>query len=670
MILLIAEKPSVAKAIAPCVGAVRRSKTAIEGNGYIISWCVGHLVGLKSPDEYNNGWQGRWNFQQLPMVPQQWRFRIAENTREQFNALKEYMNHSDVEKIICATDADREGECIFRYVYNLIGSNKPVERLWISSLEESAIRKALNEMQPMSAYDNLFAAGFSRARADWLVGMNGSRLFSVRYGDTLNIGRVQTPTLAMIVKRDAEVANLVPKKTYTVDVENGYVLSSKKMDDQSQAQMLAARLQGQTVTITDVKRENGVTNPPKLFDLTTLQREANVIFGYSAQQTTDYLQSLYEGQFTTYPRTDSQYLPEDMRQTAAELVGMINQFYEMGFTDSPNFDRIINNAKVTGHHAILPTTKMTTDEFTNLPVGEKNILGLIANRLILAVAEPQRFETVKVTAVCDGIEFKASGKTITQPGWKAYATNKKDDDKEIKALPGIQVGDSFTANAKTTEHNAAPPKHFTEDTLLSAMEHAGQDEYDEDTEKKGLGTPATRAATIEGLIHHGFCKRDGKKILATEKGVNLIAVVPDEVKSPKLTADWEMKLQQIERGQYSAERFMQEIEEFVKGLCNKYATIDESVQFKVGKFAPLGRCPHCQADVIDAKYGPFCTAKCGMNVCKVYGQALTAEQVNSLLNGKGVTLQTNGKATHVYPEIIENEYNGKTYYQWVTKKGK
>ncbi len=667
-ILIIGEKPSVSRAISSVVGADTARKGCTEGNGYIISWCVGHLVGLKYPNDYGNGWEHKWSFSQLPMIPEKWQFTVTESTKSQYNILKNLMNRSDVTEIICATDADREGECIFRYVYNMARCAKPVKRLWVSSLEESAIRSALTNMKPMSDYDSLFDAGYARARADWLVGMNGSRLFSCRYGGKLNIGRVQTPTLAMIVQRDAEVSGFVKQKYFTADLNCGnFILFSARMDDENTADTLVSACDGETIVISSVKREIKTEKSPKLYDLTTLQREANKAFGYTAQQTLDYTQSLYEGKFVTYPRTDSQFLSDDMLQTAFDVVNLCNTIFGFSISHTPDIKKVINNAKVSGHHAIIPTINIASADLDSLPNGEKNILSLIATKLICATAPAHKYEAVKITAMCNETEFTATGRTVLDMGWKRFI---KSDKNVEKSLPAVSEGKTFTVQASKGEHFTSPPKPFTEDTLLSAMERAGNENYDEDTEKKGLGTPATRAATIESLVRNGYVERDGKKLHATDKGRELIKVVPDEIKSARLTAEWERKLQQIEHGSYSADSFMSEICSFISSMCSKYGSVDTSVSLSNGSNEPIGKCPKCGADVIKGKFGYYCKAKCGMNIAKVYGVELSDFQVKGLLNGKSTFYTSNGKKTIVRPEIVENPYNGKMYYQWKTERGK
>ena len=667
-ILVIGEKPSVSRELAKVLGAEKKKNGYMEGSGYIVSWCFGHLVGLKFPDAYSEDWAARWSFAQLPMIPKEWKFQISESSKQQFKILKDLMTSSEVTEIICATDADREGECIFRYVYDLVKCKKPVKRLWISSLEESAIKDGFHKLKDGSAYDTLYQAGFCRAKADWLVGMNGSRLFSVRYNAHLNTGRVQTPTLAMIVKRDNDIANFVKQKYFTVELDMGFKAGSARIDEEHTADMLASSCSGKTAAVTDVKKEVKSISAPKLFDLTSLQREANKKFGYTAQQTLDYMQSLYEKKLVTYPRTDSQYLSDDMEQTAYALIPAISEHFGFGTVAEPNLKAVINNRKVTGHHAIIPTESGVKCDVSALAVGEQNILKLVALRLLCASASAYRYHAVKVTLECENTAFTATGRTVLESGWKALdgkiGESKKSDE---KSLPDLENGMTFIAKASKSEHFTSPPKAFTEDTLLSAMEHAGAEEFDENAEKKGLGTPATRANTIENLVRHGHIQRDGKKITSTDKGRNLIQVMPDEVKSAQLTADWENKLLAVERGTLSADSFMDDINTFVTNLVHKYSAVDDSVSF--GEKQPsIGNCPKCGKPVIKGKYGWYCSARCGMNLSKVYGVELSEGQIKLLLCGKETSYIKNGRKTIVVPKVAENAFQGKTYYNWATRK--
>ena len=667
-ILVIGEKPSVSRKLAKVLRATTKKNGYMDGNGYIVSWCFGHLVGLKFPDEYSEDWDAKWSFSQLHMIPNEWKFKISEASKEQFKILKGLMTNSDVTEIICATDADREGQCIFRYVYNLVKCRKPVKRLWISSLEESAIKDGFNKLKNDSEYDNLYQAGFCRAKADWLVGMNASRLFSVRYNAHLNTGRVQTPTLAMIVKRDNDIANFNKQKYFTVDLDLGFKASSSRIDDENEALFLASSCNGSAVIVREVKKEVKSVSAPKLFDLTSLQREANKKFGYTAQQTLDYMQSLYEKKLVTYPRTDSQYLSDDMEQTAYSLIPAISEHFEFGAVENPNLKAVINNSKVTGHHAIIPTESGVSCDISSLASGEQNILKLVALRLLCASASAYKYGSVKVTLICENTEFTAAGRTVLESGWKASDSNVGEAEKsDEKSLPNLENGMTFTAKASRSEHFTSPPKAFTEDTLLSAMEHAGAEDFDENAEKKGLGTPATRANTIENLVKHGYIERDGKKITSTGKGRNFIKVMPDEVKSAQLTADWENKLLEVERGNLSADSFMNEIDDFVKGLVAKYSSVDNSVSFSENQ-PSIGNCPKCAKPIVKGKYGWYCSARCGMNLTKVFGVELSEGQIKSLLSGKETSYIRNGRKTVVVPNVIENEFNGKTYYNWATRK--
>ncbi|MBR1421922.1 MAG: DNA topoisomerase 3 [Ruminococcus sp.] len=681
MKLIIAEKPSVGKAIASAIGATQNGSGCIKGNGYIVSWCFGHLMQLFMPDDYGEQWSGDWNFSQLPMIPEKWRFKILKGCGDQYKILKNLMSSSEVSEIICATDADREGECIFRYVFYSTGSKKSVKRLWVSSLEEKSIKDGLANITDLSHYNSLFNAGFSRAKADWLIGMNGTRLFSVRYGTKLTLGRVQTPTLAMIVKRYFDVKNFVKAKYFTVDIDCGaFKAKSDRLDDEDMAQQRLTLVYGKNATVKSMDREEKKANPPKLFDLTTLQREANRYFGYTAAQTSEYMQKLYEAALVTYPRTDSQYITDDMENTAINCVHAVYKTFSCFGSEPETFSvkRCINNKKVEGHHAILPTVKIAETDIDTLPFGQQNILRLISARLIMAVGEVSVYEAVKIVVDCENNDFTATGKKVITAGWKdtetavnaILRTSKTDkDDEEAEndsILPDVVIGQTFSSiSAEVSEHWTAPPKLYTESALLSAMERAGNEEYDDETEKKGLGTPATRAAIIEGLVKNQYIERKGKKIIPTDKGIELINVVPEEIKSPKLTADWEMQLQQIEKGRYSADSFLHGIKAYVADLCDKYAVRSENSAFTAVSTSSLGNCPKCGKDVKYGKSGAYCTGRCGMVIGYVYGHKLTEKQVSALLSGQLISYTVKGAKTIVQPSFRQNDYNGKTTYQWV-----
>lgn len=621
-----------------------------------ISFREGHLAALVNPESYDEKYKA-WSFETLPIIPETWKFGILLSTKKQFYTLKELMFRSNVDELVCATDAGREGEAIFRYVYNLTGCKKPFKRLWTSSLEESAIRDGFNNLKDGHEYDHLYEAGLCRAKADWLVGMNGTRLFSVRYSSRLNIGRVQTPTLAMIVQRDYEVSNFVKQKYFTVELDCGkFTAASERIDDESKAKSIADMCSGKNAAVSSVKKEVKSVNPPKLYDLTTLQREANRQFGYTAQQTLDLTQSLYEQKLVTYPRTDSQFITDDMESTAAEMVKLVCRYITCcnGISIEPDIKRIINNKKVSDHHALLPTAQIAEKDLTALPESERNILYLISAKLICAVAEPHKYESVKAVLNCENNEFTATGRTVINDGWKRLEqrikslfkggnTEEKTDTPE-KSLPELTDSQKFeNVSASTAEHWTSPPKPFTEDTLLSAMETAGNKEYDEDSdvEKKGLGTPATRAAIIEGLVKREYIERKKKQLIATDKGVNLIKVVPDEVKSPKMTANWETDLQSIEKGMYSPDSFMGQIENYVKQLCSNYASSAENSAF-AKKVNEIGICPKCGKNVLEtAKAYSCCGGRngCGFIIWKtIASKNISVAQAKKLIEKKKTDL--------------------------------
>ncbi len=677
MILVIAEKPSVAKSIAAVLGASNKQNGYIQGNNYIISWCVGHLVSLAPPERYGSQYGEKpWKFENLPIAPVQWQFSLEKSTKAQFDILTDLMFRSDVTEIVCATDAGREGECIFRYVYNYAHCNKPVKRLWTSSLEESAIRKGFAELKDDSEYDKLFEAGFARAKADWLVGMNATRLFSIRHRAALSVGRVQTPTLAMIVDRDFKVKNFIREKFYTVDLDCGsFTASSARIDDYKTAYDLYMLCNGKQAVISSIQRDTKTSNPPKLYDLTTLQREANRLCGYTAQQTLDYTQSLYEQKLVTYPRTDSQYITDDMEQTALSMVDIVCKCFTVfaSYVKTPNVQCCINNAKVSDHHAIIPTAEIWNANIASLPSGERNILALIATRLLLATSEPHIYESVKITVCSERHEFYANGKKMIQNGYKLLEKAVKAHFKQTKTNENTeQIFDNPTVEfypsvpAKLSEHLTAPPKQYTEDTLLSAMETAGNSNYIEglDIEKKGLGTPATRAGMIETLVKRAFIARDGKKLIPTEKGISLIKVVPDEVKSPKMTADWETSLQNIEKGIESADSFMDNITEFTNQLVKTYAAEDTSADLNFSR-PSIGICPKCGKKIFAYPKSYSCESGkngCGFVIWKtIAGKEITPTQAEKLLTKgksdiiKGFTSKT-GKPFDAHLKLNKNTF--------------
>ena len=623
--LVIAEKPSVAMSLAAVLGANEKKDGYMEGNGYIVSWCVGHLLELAQPEAYGEQF-AKWRYGDLPILPGVWKYEVPKDKKKQLDLLCRLMKDSRVDSVVCATDAGREGELIFRLVYEYAGCKKPMERLWISSMEDAAIREGFAHLRPGSDYENLYHAAVCRAGADWLIGMNATRLFSVLYGVTLNVGRVMSPTLALLVQREAEIQAYVSKPFYVPEITcGGFTASHEKLTDKTEAETLRSACEGQSASVLSVEKQVKTVQPPKLYDLTTLQRECNRMYGYTAQQTLDYVQSLYEKKLATYPRTDSQYLTGDMQETAASLIAWLreNMPFGKGCAGGPDLDRVINNSKVTDHHAIIPTAEIARTNLSALPSGEKNVLTLIAARLLSATAQAHKFEAVTAVLDCGGHSFTAKGKTILQTGWKEVErlyrvgmkeTPSEDKEHEDAALPVLKQGQVFEkVAASVREGKTSPPKHFTEDSLLAAMETAGVEDMPEDAERKGLGTPATRAATLEKLVSGGFVQRKKKQLLPTEKGVNLIAVLPEKIKSPILTAEWESMLKQVERGERSADAFMDGITEMCWELVREHSAPEECFADLFpdahGKREAVGTCPRCGASVYEGKKGFFCDDK-------------------------------------------------------------
>ena len=618
--LIITEKPSAAHTISKVLGVTTRRDGYLEGGGYLISWCVGHLVELAPPGAYDPRLE-RWDRADLPILPERWQYLVSSSTKKQFDVLCKLMHRADVDRIVCATDAGREGELIFRLVYHQCGCRKLVSRLWISSMEDAAIRAGFANLKPSTEYDSLYKAALCRERADWLVGINATRLFSCLHGVTLNVGRVMTPTLAMTVEREAAIAAFKPEPFYIIQLQTGGCMaSSERFKDKAQAEELLAecRKSSQTVVQKSERREKS-ERPPALYDLTTLQRDANRLLGYSAQQTLDYTQALYEKKLVTYPRTDSRYLTEDM---AAGLPGLVmDTAVAFGFRGAipVHAKQVINNQKVSDHHAILPTQSVARADLSYLPAGEASILRLIVARLLAAVGEPYRYAETTVQIECAGQTFTAKGKTVLDDGWKAIervilgdAAEKGEENLDI--LTEVQDKETLPVlDAQLKEGRTTPPKRFTEDTLLAAMESAGADSIPEEAERRGIGTPATRAATIEKLVQKGFLAREGsgktKHLIPTEKGCGLIAAMPEQLKSPAMTAEWETKLTQIEKGQYVPEQFMEEIESMMKTLVNQYVNVPNAPA-RVTSGAPVvGTCPHCGSEVAEREKGWFCTSR-------------------------------------------------------------
>ena len=566
MDLVIAEKPSVAISIAKVIGATKKKDGYYEGNGYRVSWCVGHLIQMANPDSYDEKY-AKWNMEDLPIIPSEYKYEVSKSTKKQFSFLKKLLNDKEVENVINACDAGREGESIFRLVYNQANCKKKMKRLWISSMEDSAIKDGFNNLKDGSYYDDLFESAKARAIADWLVGMNISRLYSCLYKQNYSVGRVQTPTLAMIVNRDDEISNFKKEKYYTVELSlDKFSLSTDRIDDKTTTEQLI-NLVGNSIEITDVFQKEKITKPELPFDLTTLQRECNKYFGYSAKQTLDYAQSLYEEKFITYPRTDSRFLTEDM------ITSVINNILGKNDFDTERIKIVFNSKKVTDHHAIIPTISSLKEDISTLPESEAKVYRLILNKLHASVGYPLVENTTKIVAEFDGFEFSSSGKVIIDEGFTKYLKEYKTKKTEDTLLPGVKVGEVFEIrNKEVKEKYTSPPKHFTEDTLLKAMEVAGNDALEKgiEVERKGLGTPATRAGVIENLIFKGFIERDKKNLIATNKGISLMTIVSDTFKSAETTAEWEMKLSDIANGKANKDDFLKCIENEIRETVGIY----------------------------------------------------------------------------------------------------
>jgi len=565
-ILVISEKPSVAISISKVLGATSKKDGYYEGNGYRVSWCVGHLVQMANPESYDEKYM-KWNIEDLPIIPKEYKYEVAKATKRQFAILKKLMNDKDVEFLINACDAGREGEAIFRLVYSEVHCKKKMKRLWISSMEDSVIKEGFDNLKDGKDYDALFESALSRAIADWLIGMNISRLYSCLYNQNYSVGRVQTPTLAMIVKRDDEIANFKREKYYTVELSmDGFILSTDRIDAEIDAEQLI-NLVGDKIEITDVIQKEKITKPELPFDLTTLQRECNKYFKYSAKQTLDYAQSLYEKKLITYPRTDSRCLTEDM------ITGMINNILGKNDFDTQRIKAIFNSSKVTDHHAIIPTVSSLSEDLSSIPESEAKVYRLISNKFHASVGYPLIENTTKIVAESDVFEFTSTGKVMKEEGFTKYLKEYKSKKNEDTLLPDVNVGDVLEVKDKEIkEKYTKPPKHFTEDTLLKAMEIAGNDSLDKDVEveRKGLGTPATRAGIIENLIYKGFIERDKKNLIATHKGISLITIVADTFKSAETTAKWEMELSDIAQGKSSKEEFLNTIEHEIRNELTHY----------------------------------------------------------------------------------------------------
>ena len=632
--LVIAEKPSVARAIAQVLGASKKRDGCMEGTGWLVGWCLGHLVELAPADAYDPKYS-KWTYADLPIVPDKWQYRVLPDTRKQFDLLRQLMGRDDVDTVVCATDAGREGELIFRLVYDLCGCTKPVKRLWISSMEEPAIRKGFENLLDSANYDNLYAAALCRAKADWLVGINGTRLFSTLYkGQTLNVGRVLTPTLALLMEREAAINSFKKEKFYTVELKlEGLTAVSGRVKSKTEAEKLRKACLGTSATVRLLERKERTEQPPALYDLTTLQREANRLFGYTAQESLDYLQSLYEKRLATYPRTDSRYLTEDMAAGLPALCRTVAEalpFLE-GLPLPVNADQVTDSSKVTDHHAVIPTAEIAGADLVSLPTGERNVLTMLAARLLCAVGEPHIYAETAVTLECGGGSFTAKGRTEAAMGWKEAeraclaSLKKAPKGAPPAALPELAEGQTLEGgDAVLKSGTTSPPARFSEDTLLLAMERASAEDFAklEDVERKGLGTPATRAAIIEKLVRSGYAAREGRYLVPTEKGLALAWAMPDQLKSAKLTAEWEERLGAVERGELAPEEFMAGIVEMLRGLVRGYANVSvaSSALSRSGRTV-VGKCPRCGKDVVEGKKSFFCegyydTPPCGFALWK------------------------------------------------------
>lgn len=671
MRLVIAEKPSVARSIAEVLGADRGESGYLAGNGYLVSWCIGHLVGLCESDVYDEKYK-KWRYEDLPILPKPWQHKVLPDTRGQYQILKKLLRSDEVEEVICATDAGREGELIFRLVYEQTGCIKPMKRLWISSMENQAIQEGFQNLRDGREYDNLYASALCRSKADWLVGINGTRLFTTLYNHKLPIGRVQTPTLAMLVERECQISDFKKEPFYIVHIgtENIDAVSGR-FTNREDAEHLQRACQNGQAFVVSVEKEKKTSSAPKLYDLTTLQREANRIYGYTAQQTLDYAQALYEKKLITYPRTDSRFITEDMEQTAADVIGEVLTCipFAKEIRYIPEIGKVINNKKVTDHHAIIPTMQLPTSDVTDLPVTERKLLYLIAHKLLAATGSKMEYETTKITLGCCDAVFEMSGKVILSSGYHEIERHFKQslevgqEEKQEVILPALEEGQVLQdMQSLISEHFTSPPKHYTEDSLLSAMERAGNEDISEEAERHGLGTPATRAAVIEKLIAAGLVERKHKSVLPTADGSKLVTILPEAVKSAKLTAEWEMQLAEIAKGNQEAKIFMQGIEQMVKELVSTYHEVGEEArkQFEQERKI-LGNCPRCGKGVSEIKSGYVCKGvrDCGFGLWKnnrffqTAKKELTPDIVQGLLTSRkvkvsGLYSQKSGKRYTAY----------------------
>ena len=659
--LIIAEKPSVAQSIAKVLGATSRKEGYIEGGNYIVTWCVGHLATMANAEVYDEKY-AKWRYDDLPIVPQKWEYVPEKDKAKQFEVIRELMNRDDVDEIINACDAGREGELIFRTVYYLAGCTKTMKRLWISSMEDEAVREGMKYLRPGSEYDGLYRSALCRSRADWLVGINATRLFSILYHRKLNVGRVVSPTLSLIVQRECDIDAFKPELFYMVQLNcDSFTASSERMKDKSQAEIIKQECCGNSVTVKSTERKEKSERPPLLFDLTTLQRTANRELGYTSQQTLDYLQALYEKKLCTYPRTDSRYLTDDMVSLILELVRISADICKAEQPVTMN-TTICNSQKVTDHHAIVPTVSAMSADISVLPTGEREILRLVSRQLLCAVSEPFRYAKTVAVLDCAGYIFTVKGKETLADGWKAYTENEPND----KVLPELKENGEYPVKSVSLkEGTTTPPAHFMEDSLLHAMETAGNEDMPEEAERKGLGTPATRAASLEKLIRNGFVERKKSKksvnLIPTHAAFSLITVLPEQLKSPLLTAEWEYRLKQIEHGKLNADEFLSDIADMLSDLTKNYHAVQGAeVLFPSGRDV-IGRCPRCGSEVTESKKGFFCeNTQCHFGMWrdnkfwKSKHVTLTKAQASEMLQGK-----------RVHMKDLYSEKTGKTYDAYV-----
>ncbi len=612
--LVIAEKPSVAQSIAAVIGAKQKHDGYLSGNGYTVSWCLGHLAELADASAYNTDY-ARWNMKDLPIIPKKYRYTVAPDKRKQFDVLRELLRSPEISEVINACDAGREGELIFRTVYGMAGCTKPMKRLWISSMEDGAIREGFQNLRPGGDYDGLHQSALCRARADWLVGINATRYFSLLYGRTLNIGRVMSPTLALMVQREAEISAFVPEPFYTVQLDCGFTAATERIKDRAAAAAILSSC-GKTATVIRIERREKTEKAPALYDLTTLQRDANRILGYTAQQILDYLQALYEKKVCTYPRTDSRYLTDDMAPGVPAYVAAAADICGLTAPETILVKQICDSKKISDHHAIIPTVYA---ESADLALGEREIMKLVALGLLRAVSDAHRYAETTVTLACGGHNFTAKGRTIISPGWKVYDSEKRERE---NTLPELTEGQTIPITAVSVkEGQTTPPKHYTEDTILNSMETAGAKDMPEDAERKGIGTPATRAAVLEKLVSSGFMERRKSKKVSTlipsALGTSLITVLPEALQSPLLTAEWEHRLKKIERGELMPEDFMESIAAMLWELIRTYRPIPDGAVLFPSEFEIVGKCPRCGKNVLEKKQGFFCENRnCGFALWK------------------------------------------------------